>query len=152
MTANRLAYVVALTSDPSQISHPIGTEPVVRPLHISITPDGVSEGGGYGALLIVLRTILLVFMICEAMEFNEVMVLLACRFVVNIVGDVVVLTTCIFVANRLGDVMDTPAVMLDVIKLFMLPDKELKLKHPIVLAVIVPLDMNDVDIVLIVAV
>lgn len=102
--------------------------------------------------MIVLRTILLVFMIGEAMEFNEVMVLLACRFVVNIVGDVVVLATCIFVTNRLGDVMDTPAVMLDVIKLFMLPDKELKLKHPIVLAVIMPLDMNDVDMVLIVAV
>jgi hypothetical protein len=60
MTANRLAYVVALTSDPSQISHPEGTEATVTPPHINTAPDGKAEGGGYGALLMVLVFILLV--------------------------------------------------------------------------------------------
>jgi hypothetical protein len=50
MTAYRLAYVVALTSDPSQISHPAGTEPTVTPPHINTAPDGKPEGGGYIAL------------------------------------------------------------------------------------------------------
>ena len=101
------------------------------------TRKGDGEGGGgYSIPLIVLRWILIVDRVGEVILLNDVMVL----------------DVCIFVANRLGDVMDTPAVMLDVIKVFMLPAKELKLKHPIVLAVIVPLDRNDVDIVLIVAV
>ena len=68
--------------------------------------------------------------------FNDVKVLDACRFFVNIVGVV----------------SETPAVTLDVIRVFMLPVKELNWKHPILLAVVVPLDRKDVDMVLIVAV
>ena len=44
-----------------------------------------------------------------------------------------------------------PTVRLDVSRVFMLPDIELNWKHPILLAVIVPLDIKDVDIVLRVA-
>jgi hypothetical protein len=44
-----------------------------------------------------------------------------------------------------------PTVRLDVSRVFMLPDRELNWKHPILLAVIVPLDIKDVDIVLRVA-
>jgi hypothetical protein len=72
----------------------------------------------------------------EVIVFNDVKVLDACRFVVNIVGEV----------------SETPAVTLDVTRVFMLPVKELNWKHPILLAVVVPLDRKDVDMVLIVAV
>ena len=44
-----------------------------------------------------------------------------------------------------------PTVRLDVSRVFMLPDIELNWKHPTLLAVIVPLDIKDVDIVLRVA-
>ena len=101
------------------------------------TRKGDGEGGGgYSMPLIVLRWILIVDRVGEVILFNDVMVL----------------EPCIFVANRAGDVMETPAVTLDVTKLFMLPVRELKWKHPILLAVIVPLDKKDVDMVLIVAV
>jgi len=102
MTANRLAYVVALTSDPSQISHPMGTEPTVTPPHIKTAPVGRIERGGYGALLILLRMILLTFMLGDAIEFNETIVLFACRFVVNTVGDYKVVHW-LFVVDILGE-------------------------------------------------
>jgi hypothetical protein len=165
MTKYRALYVNCDTALPSHANHPVGTAkfwgvtllpPSEPPAHTVTEPVGTRKGdglggGGYSIPLIVLSWTFIVDRVGEAILFNETMVLLACRFVVNIVGDSKVVVW-IFVVDILGDVMDTPAVMLDVIRVFMLPDKELKLKHPIVLAVIVPLDMNDVDIVLIVAV
>jgi hypothetical protein len=66
-------------------------------------------------------------------------------------GVPLIVLTAIVLVFRLGVVIETPAVTLDVTKVFILPDKELKLKHPMILAVIVPLDRKDVDIVLMVA-
>jgi hypothetical protein len=105
--------------------------PSKPPAHTTIEPVGVmpGDGGGYGVPLIVLTAIVLVVRLNEVMVFD----------------------VCIFVVNRLGVVIETPAVTLDVTKVFILPDKELKLKHPMLLAVIMPLDMKDVDIVLMVA-
>lgn len=121
------------------------------------TRKGDGEGGGgYSIPLIVLRLILIVDRVGEVTEFD------VCIFVANRLGvvtetpvvrvnEVMVFDVCMFVANRLGAVIETPAVTLDVTKVFILPDKELKLKHPMLLAVIIPLDMKDVDIVLMVA-
>jgi hypothetical protein len=157
MTANRLAYVVALTSDPSQISHPAGTEPTVTPLHMNTAPVGRIERGGYGALLILLRMILLTFMLGDAIEFNETIVLFACRFVVNTVGDSKVVVW-MFVVDTLGDVtrLDASrlfvkiegaskrgtlivlsACIVDVVMKFILAVRELNWKHPMLLAVVV---------------
>ena len=147
MTANRLAYVVALTSDPSQISHPAGTEPTVTPLHMNTAPVGRIEMGGYGALLILLRIRLLTFMLGDAIEFNETIVLFACRFVVNTVGDSKVVAW-MFVVDILGEFirLDTSkrgtlivlsACIVDVVMKFILAVKELNWKHPMILAVVV---------------
>lgn len=55
------------------------------------------------------------------------------------------------VTNKLPILALEPTVRLDVTRLFMLPVKELNWKHPMLLAVIVPLDRKDVDMVLNVA-
>ena len=163
MTANRLAYVVALTSDPSQISHPMGTEPTVTPPHIKTAPVGRIERGGYGALLILLRMRLLVFrlgdviLLSDAIEFSDTIVLFACRFVVNTVGDNKVVPW-MFVVDILGDVtrlvadrlvvkiegaskrgtlIVLSACTVDVVMKFMLAVRELNWKHPMILAVVV---------------
>ena len=153
MTANRLAYVVALTSDPSQISHPMGTEPTVTPPHIKTAPVGRIERGGYGALLILLRMRLLVFrlgdviLLSDAIEFSDTIVLFACRFVVNTVGDNKVVPW-MFVVDILGEfmILDTSkrgtlivlsACTVDVVMKFMLAVRELNWKHPMILAVVV---------------
>ena len=53
--------------------------------------------------------------------------------------------------DALDDTVKVPAVRLDVRRVFMLPVIELNWMHPIVLAVIMPLDIKDVDMVLRVA-
>ena len=95
--------------------------------------------------------ILLAFIFGEVILFNDTMVFDDCILLEFIFGEVMLFDAPIFVAFRVGVVIATPAVTLDVTNVFILPDKELKLKHPIILAVIVPLDTKDVDIVLIVA-
>jgi hypothetical protein len=109
--------------------------------------------GGYGALLILLRMRLLVFrlgdviLLSDAIELNETIVLFACRFVVNTVGDNKVVAW-MFVVDTLGDVtrLDTSkrgtlivlsACIVDVVMKFILAVKELNWKHPMLLAVVV---------------
>jgi hypothetical protein len=124
-----------------------------------IEPVGVRAGvgGGYGELLILLRMRLLTFMLGEAIEFNETIVLFACRFVVNTVGDSKVVAW-MFVVDTLGDVtrLDASrlfvkiegasirgavivlsACIVDVVMKFILAVRELNWKHPMLLAVVV---------------
>jgi hypothetical protein len=113
--------------------------------------------------LILLRTRLLVFrlgdviLLSDAIEFNETMVLSACRFVVNTVGDSKVVAW-MFVVDTLGDVtrlvadrlvvkiegaskrgtvIVLSACTVDVVMKFMLAVRELNWKHPMILAVVV---------------
>jgi hypothetical protein len=133
-----------------------------------IAPVGVIPGigGGYAVPLIELRTRLLVFilgdvkLLNDAIEFNETMVLFACRFVVNIVGDDTVVAWMFVVdifgdvrrfdANRLfasieGAVIELSACIVDVVMKFILAVRELNWNKPALLAVMVRLDKKTVD-------
>jgi len=97
-----------------------------------IAPVGVIPGigGGYAVPFIELRIILLVFtlgdvkLLNDAIEFNDTIVLSACRFVVNIVGDDTVVAW-MFVVDILGDVRRLSVCTVDVVMKFRLAVREL---------------------------
>lgn len=161
MTEYRALYTICDTASPLHANHPVGTAkfwgfklvpPSEPPAQTVIEPVGTRAdvGGGYTVPLIELTIILLVFilgdvkLLNDAIEFNDTIVLSACRFVVYIVGDDT-LVAWMFIVDILGDVTRLSACIVDVVMKFILAVIELNWKHPMLLAVVVRLDKKMVD-------
>ena len=141
MTLKRSEYTALLYSAPSHNNHPVGTLKVWTPpsseppAQMVIEPIGTKGGEGGGKII----PLMLDTANPAMLPLDASMPLVEIKLVDKEPKDAFDVT------------IKEPAVRLDVRRVFILPVIELNCMHPIVLAVIMPLDTKDVDMVLRVA-